>query len=73
MTSIPDPCAHSRDSYPGSGPGGGVQPCDPAAQGGHAEEDLAARALASQRVRKFLDGEPAKIVVRAPRLVNIVP
>jgi len=36
-------------------------------------EDLAARALASQRVRKFLDGEPAKIVVRAPRLVNIVP
>ena len=37
------------------------------------EEDLAARALASQRVRKFLDGEPAKIVVRAPRLVNIVP
>jgi len=35
MTSIPDPCAHSRDSYPGSGPGGGVQPCDPAAQGGY--------------------------------------
>ncbi|MEW6885458.1 leucine--tRNA ligase [Trueperella pyogenes] len=35
--------------------------------------DLEARALASDKVAKFLDGAPRKVVVRAPNLVNIVP
>ncbi|MDY5404121.1 MAG: leucine--tRNA ligase [Trueperella sp.] len=35
--------------------------------------DLQARALASQKVAKFLDGEPRKVIVREPNLVNIVP
>ena len=34
MTSIPDPSTYSQDSYPGSSPNG-VQPYDPAAQGGY--------------------------------------
>ena len=37
------------------------------------EEDLVQRALASERIAKFLDGEPRKVIVRAPGLVNIVP
>ncbi|WP_188043243.1 leucine--tRNA ligase [Changpingibacter yushuensis] len=36
-------------------------------------EDLTALALASQKVQKYLDGEPRKVIVRAPNLVNIVP
>lgn len=36
-------------------------------------DDLEARALASDKVAKFLDGAPRKVVVRAPNLVNIVP
>ncbi|WP_300048111.1 leucine--tRNA ligase [Trueperella sp.] len=35
--------------------------------------ELQARALASQKVAKFLDGEPRKVIVREPNLVNIVP
>ena len=39
-----------------------------------AEADLEALALASEKVRPFLpDGTPRKIIVRAPKLVNIVP
>ena len=34
MTSTPDPSTYSQDSYPGSSPNG-VQPYDPAAQGGY--------------------------------------
>ena len=34
MTSIPGPSTYSQDSYPGSSPNG-VQPYDPAAQGGY--------------------------------------
>ena len=37
------------------------------------EDELTERALASERIAKFLDGEPRKVVVRAPGLVNIVP
>ncbi len=37
------------------------------------DEDLEALALASERVAKFLDGPPRKVIVRAPNLVNIVP
>ncbi|MFC3818585.1 leucine--tRNA ligase [Planomonospora venezuelensis] len=37
------------------------------------EADLKTLALASERVRGFLSGEPRKIIVRAPKLVNIVP
>ncbi|PFG20045.1 leucine--tRNA ligase [Serinibacter salmoneus] len=37
------------------------------------EADLQAAALASEAVAKFLDGEPRKVIVRAPGLVNIVP
>ena len=37
------------------------------------EEDLVQRALASERIAKFFDGEPRKVIVRAPGLVNIVP
>ncbi|QOR46832.1 leucine--tRNA ligase [Trueperella pecoris] len=35
--------------------------------------DLQARALASDKVAKFLEGEPRKVIVREPNLVNIVP
>ncbi|MFB9893214.1 leucine--tRNA ligase [Planobispora takensis] len=37
------------------------------------EADLQALALASERVRGFLSGAPRKVIVRAPKLVNIVP
>ena len=37
------------------------------------DEDLTAAALASEKVAKYLDGEPRKVIVRAPNLVNIVP
>ncbi|MDE1654089.1 class I tRNA ligase family protein [Actinotignum schaalii] len=37
------------------------------------DADLTARALAEERVQAFLDGEPRKIIVRAPGLINIVP
>ncbi len=37
------------------------------------EADLKALALASEKVRGFLSGEPRKVIVRAPKLVNIVP
>ncbi len=37
------------------------------------EVDLEALALASEKVRSFLSGEPRKVIVRAPKLVNIVP
>ncbi|MDP9801690.1 leucyl-tRNA synthetase [Arcanobacterium wilhelmae] len=36
-------------------------------------DDLEKLALASEKVRKFLDGEPRKVIVRAPKIVNIVP
>ncbi|MFI6905225.1 leucine--tRNA ligase [Nonomuraea sp. NPDC050394] len=37
------------------------------------EGDLRALALASEKVRAHLPGEPRKVIVRAPKLVNIVP
>ncbi|MDO4887182.1 MAG: class I tRNA ligase family protein [Actinomycetaceae bacterium] len=37
------------------------------------DADLTSMALASERVKKYLDGEPRKVIVRAPGLVNIVP
>ncbi|MFI9554705.1 leucine--tRNA ligase [Nonomuraea endophytica] len=37
------------------------------------EDDLRALALASDKVRAHLSGEPRKVIVRAPKLVNIVP
>ncbi|MFE0150427.1 leucine--tRNA ligase [Nonomuraea sp. NPDC059007] len=37
------------------------------------EGDLRALALASEKVRAHLSGEPRKVIVRAPKLVNIVP
>ncbi|MEV4897229.1 class I tRNA ligase family protein, partial [Nonomuraea sp. NPDC055795] len=37
------------------------------------EDDLRALALASEKVRAHLSGEPRKVIVRAPKLVNIVP
>ena len=36
-------------------------------------DDLVQRALASEKVQKFLDGEPRKVIVREPSLVNLVP
>ncbi len=36
------------------------------------DADAEALALASAKVQEFLDGEPKKIIVRAPKLVNIV-
>jgi len=38
-----------------------------------AEEELRSLALASEKVRAHLDGEPRRVIVRAPKLVNIVP
>lgn len=35
-------------------------------------EDAEAQALASERVQAFLDGDPRKIIVRQPKIVNIV-
>jgi leucyl-tRNA synthetase len=37
------------------------------------EADLEALALASDKVQSYLSGTPRKIIVRAPKLVNIVP
>ncbi|MDO5025889.1 MAG: leucine--tRNA ligase [Trueperella sp.] len=37
------------------------------------EAQLVELALASEKVQKFLDGEPRKVIVRPPSLVNIVP
>ncbi|MFF3441175.1 leucine--tRNA ligase [Streptosporangium sp. NPDC002721] len=37
------------------------------------ETDLEALALESEKVRPFLSGAPRKVIVRAPKLVNIVP
>lgn len=37
------------------------------------EEFLTEAALASEKVAKYLEGEPRKVIVRAPKLVNIVP
>src|SRR5699024_3966376 len=38
------------------------------------EEDLQAAALASDQVQQHLDGrEVRKVIVRAPKLVNVVP
>jgi leucyl-tRNA synthetase len=37
------------------------------------EEDLTRLALASSKVQKYLEGEPRRVIVRAPKLVNIVP
>ncbi|WP_344971687.1 leucine--tRNA ligase [Streptosporangium fragile] len=37
------------------------------------EADLEALALASEKVKAFLSGTPRKVIVRAPKLVNIVP
>ncbi|MET7465458.1 leucine--tRNA ligase [Nonomuraea sp. NPDC005501] len=38
-----------------------------------AEDELRALALGSDKVRAYLDGQPRKVIVRAPKLVNIVP
>jgi leucyl-tRNA synthetase len=38
-----------------------------------AEADLEALALASDKVQPYLSGTPRKVIVRAPKLVNIVP
>ncbi|MFC5370270.1 leucine--tRNA ligase [Arcanobacterium bovis] len=37
------------------------------------EDSLVKLALESERVRAFVPGEPRKVIVRAPKLVNIVP
>ncbi|MFC3981893.1 leucine--tRNA ligase [Streptosporangium jomthongense] len=37
------------------------------------DADLEALALASEKVQAFLSGAPRKVIVRAPKLVNIVP
>ncbi len=37
------------------------------------EDELSALALACERVQKFVEGKPRKVIVRAPGLVNIVP
>ncbi|WP_344865007.1 leucine--tRNA ligase [Planomonospora alba] len=37
------------------------------------EDDLKSLALASEKVQGFLSGAPRKVIVRAPKLVNIVP
>ncbi|NUR88423.1 MAG: class I tRNA ligase family protein, partial [Nonomuraea sp.] len=37
------------------------------------EDDLRALALASDKVAPYLQGAPRKVIVRAPKLVNIVP
>lgn len=37
------------------------------------DADLEALALASEKVQSFLSGAPRKVIVRAPKLVNIVP
>ena len=37
------------------------------------EEELTQLALASEKVQQYLDGAPRKVIVRAPKLVNVVP
>ena len=37
------------------------------------EDELRALALASEAVQRSLDGVRRKVIVRAPKLVNIVP
>ncbi|WP_101788428.1 leucine--tRNA ligase [Nonomuraea indica] len=37
------------------------------------EDDLRALALASEKIKPYLSGEPRKVIVRVPKLVNIVP
>lgn len=37
------------------------------------DEDLTAAALGRDKVQSYLEGEPRKIIVRAPGLINIVP
>ncbi|MFI6594760.1 leucine--tRNA ligase [Nonomuraea sp. NPDC050536] len=37
------------------------------------EPDLRELALASDKIQPYLSGEPRKVIVRAPKLVNIVP
>lgn len=36
-------------------------------------DELEKLALASDKVQKFLEGEPRKVIVREPGLVNVVP
>ncbi len=38
-----------------------------------AEDELEKIALASPKIRKHLDGEPRRVIVRVPKLVNVVP
>ncbi|MDY5153217.1 leucyl-tRNA synthetase [Actinobaculum suis] len=38
-----------------------------------AAEELEKLALAEDKVQKYLDGEPRKVIVRAPNIVNVVP
>ncbi len=40
---------------------------------GIGEDELRALALASDKVSPYLTGMPRKVIVRAPKLVNIVP
>ncbi|WP_343072971.1 leucine--tRNA ligase [Sphaerisporangium rubeum] len=40
---------------------------------GVSDAELQELALASDKVRAYLDGSPRKVIVRAPKLVNIVP
>ena len=37
------------------------------------DDDLTAQALSLPKVQQYLEGEPRKIIVRAPNLINIVP
>ncbi|MDD7384214.1 MAG: class I tRNA ligase family protein [Actinomycetaceae bacterium] len=37
------------------------------------EQDLSSMALSSEKIQKYLSGQPRKVIVRAPKLVNIVP
>ncbi|MDR6938945.1 leucine--tRNA ligase [Arcanobacterium hippocoleae] len=37
------------------------------------ESELTDLALASEKVQQYLNGDPRKVVVRAPKLINIVP
>ncbi|AZQ76733.1 leucine--tRNA ligase [Flaviflexus ciconiae] len=37
------------------------------------DDDLTAQALSLPKVQQYLEGEPRKVIVRAPNLINIVP
>lgn len=37
------------------------------------DADLTAKALSLPKIQQYLEGEPRKIIVRAPQLINIVP